>query len=408
MSRGLPDNLRHLRLFLALVEAGSLTAAAARMGLSQPAATQALAALEDRAGGPLFERRAGGLPTGRGAVLLARVRRAMAFLDPALDDLGPRLRLTASGAQLRALIATVESGSFTLAARSLGLRAPSLQRAVATLEAEAGRKLLQRTPTGLAPGRAAQTLARAARLAFAELAQAEAELAELDGVSAGVIRVGALPLARAAWLPPALAAFRKRRPGHGVAIVEGAYAGLLAALSRGEIDLMLGALRDPPPSAEVVQRRVFSDRLALVAAPGHPALACQPPDMAALARADWVVPRGGAPGRVQFDALFAKAGLAPPDGVVESGSALILRELVVEAGYLGCISGAQIAPDLRRGHLVRLALGDDLPARPIGITTRAGWVPTAAQADFIACLDRAMPGDAMPPPGSQGQDHRMG
>ena len=397
MSRGLADNLRHLRLFLALCTEKSVTAAAAHMGVSQPAATQALAVLESRAGGPLFERRAGGLTTERGRVLGGRVRRAMALLDPALDDLGPRLRLTASAAQMRALIATVESGSFALAARGLGLRAPSVQRAIATLEADAGRSCFARTPTGLHPGRGAQNLARAARLAFAELAQAEAELAEMDGNDHGLIRVGALPLARAAWLPRALAAFRARRPGHGIAVIEGSYADLLAALTRGEIDLLLGALRDHVLVADVVQRGVFMDRLALVAAPGHPALAACALDLAGLARADWVVPRAGAPGRAQFEALFTQAGVAPPMAVVESGSALILRELAAEAGYLGCISGAQIAPDLRRGHLVRLGLGADLPGRPIGITTRAAWVPTAAQAAFLECLDAAAPQEAALP-----------
>ena len=394
MSRGLADNLRHLRLFVALQGAGSLTAVAAGAGLSQPAVTQALAALERRAGGRLVDRRAGGRLTDRGGVLLARAGRCLDLLDPALADLAPRLRLTASAAQLRALIATVENGSFTLAAQALGLRAPSLQRAVAALEAEAGRRLFARAPGGLQPSRAAQALARAARLAFAELAQAEAELAEMDGTAAGPIRVGALPLARAAWLPRALAAFRQRRPGHGTAVIEGPYAELLAALRRGEIDLMLGALRDPAPMGDVVQSPVFADRLALVAAPGHPVLGTDPPDMTDLARADWVVPRSGAPGRAQFEALFAQAGIAPPKGVVESGSALILRELVGEAGYLGCISGAQIAPEVQRGHLVRLSVGLDLPARPIGITTRSAWVPTAAQADFLTCLRAAAPDGA--------------
>lgn len=391
MTRGLADNLRHLRLCLALEERGNLTAAAARLGLSQPAATQALAAVEAHAGGRLFERRGGGMATERGRVLLARLARALALLDRGLDEVSPRLRLTATTAQLRAVIAVVESGSYTLAARRMGLRPPSLRRAIATLEAEAGRPLFLRGPGGLQPGRAAQSVARAARLALAELAQAEAELAEMDGAPKGLIRVGALPLARAAWLPRALAAFRQRRPGHGLAVIEGSYAELVAALSRGEIEVVLGALRDPAPPAELRQEPVFADRLALVAAPGHPALQPGGGDLARLAQADWVVPRGGAPGRAQFEALFAKAGIAPPKAVVESGSALILRELVVEAGYLGCIAGAQVAADLRRGHLARLGLGADLPARPIGITMRAAWVPTAAEAEFLDSLRAAAP-----------------
>lgn len=391
MSARLPDNLRHLRLFLALSGEGSLSAAAAQMGLSQPAASQALAALERRAGGALFVRRMGGALTARGLALQPRLARAFAILDRGFADLAPRLWLTTSHAQLRALIAAVENGSFALAAARLGVKPPSVQRAIATLEAEAGRALFTRAGQGMRASRAAQSLSRAARLALAELAQAEAELAAIDGVATGPIRVGALPLARAAWLPAALADFRRRCPGHAVAIIDGAYPALIDALQRTEIDMVLGALRDPAPGGDIRQIRVFDDRLALVAAPGHPALRDDPPDLAALARADWVVPRMGAPGRAQFDAVFTAVGLAPPRDVVEAGSVVILRELAVEAGYLGCISGAQLGPELRRGQLVRLPIGDDLPARPIGIATRIGWVPTLAQQTLLDCLDDAAP-----------------
>uniref|UniRef100_UPI003F6C62CD helix-turn-helix domain-containing protein n=1 Tax=Roseicyclus sp. TaxID=1914329 RepID=UPI003F6C62CD len=200
MSRGLSDNLRHLRLFLALHAGGSLSVAAAQCAVSQPAASQALAALERRAGGPLFMRRMGGALTARGHALHPRVLRAFSILDQAFADLSPRLGLTASAAQLHALIATVENGGFASAAARLGLKPPSVQRCVGALEAEAGRALFTRASQGMRAGRAAQALARAARLALAELAQAEAELAAIDGVTAGPIRVGALPLARAAWL----------------------------------------------------------------------------------------------------------------------------------------------------------------------------------------------------------------
>ena len=232
MSGGLTDNLRHLRLFVALSDEGSLSAAAAQMGVSQPAASQALAALERRAGGALFARRMGGALTERGLALHPRVARAFAILDQGFADLSPRLSLTTSHAQLRALIATVESGSFALAAARLGLKPPSVQRAIATLEAEAGRILFTRTAQGMRASRAAQSLSRAARLALGELAQAEAELAAIDGVAVGPIRVGALHLARAAWLPAALAAFRRRCPGHAVSIIDGAYGALIGALQR--------------------------------------------------------------------------------------------------------------------------------------------------------------------------------
>ena len=49
-------SLRTARLFVTAADAGTLTAAAERLHVSQPAATKSLAQLEDSLGGALFER----------------------------------------------------------------------------------------------------------------------------------------------------------------------------------------------------------------------------------------------------------------------------------------------------------------------------------------------------------------
>lgn len=49
-------DLTQLRTFLAVYRAGSITAAAGQVGLSQPTVTTQLQALERQVGRPLFER----------------------------------------------------------------------------------------------------------------------------------------------------------------------------------------------------------------------------------------------------------------------------------------------------------------------------------------------------------------
>lgn len=101
-------NLRHLRLFLAACEPGSLTRASEVARVLQPAVTQALGKLEREVGGPLFDRtRHGVVPTERGEVPARRAAGALARLDPSLREVSPRLPLTASAAQLSALIALI-------------------------------------------------------------------------------------------------------------------------------------------------------------------------------------------------------------------------------------------------------------------------------------------------------------
>jgi DNA-binding transcriptional LysR family regulator len=67
--------LRHLRAICAIAETGSVTKAAAALGLAQPALTAQLQRIERTLGGPLFERdRRGARPTPLGELVLARAR----------------------------------------------------------------------------------------------------------------------------------------------------------------------------------------------------------------------------------------------------------------------------------------------------------------------------------------------
>lgn len=74
--------LRHLRTVRAVAEAGSVTKAAARLGLSQPALTAQLRRIESVLGGQLFERGAhGAVPTELGRFVLNRARVLLSDMD---------------------------------------------------------------------------------------------------------------------------------------------------------------------------------------------------------------------------------------------------------------------------------------------------------------------------------------
>ncbi|MBR3371383.1 MAG: LysR family transcriptional regulator [Rhodobacteraceae bacterium] len=380
-------NLRHLRVFLAVAELRSPTAAAQRCRVSQPAVTQSLNKLEQDMGGGLFQRsRQGFFLTDRGQIFETRIRRAMDRLDTALQDVAPRLTVTATFSQLQALITMSEAQNFTLAAHNLGLAQPTVHRAVTQIEQAAGRTLFERTSFGMVPTRPCRKIAQAARLAFAEFDQAQADIAEFDGRDIGHIVVGALPLSRTVVLPEAVARFRAQRPGHRIKIYDGPYGEMLAGLRRGDIDIIIGALRDPLPIDDVVQEPLFLDRLAFLCGPSHPLANATAPPLEVLARYGWVVPRAGVPARAQFDALFAANGLPVPHSLVECGSILLMRELLNRSPLLGCISAQQAEAELSRGLLARLHTEIEFPGRAIGLTYRADWVPTAAQGLLLTLL----------------------
>ncbi|MBT9385795.1 LysR family transcriptional regulator [Pseudooceanicola sp. CBS1P-1] len=386
-------NLRHLRVFLATVRQASVSRAAELCHLSQPAASQALAGLEAALEQPLFHHRPKGLfPTPAGEMLAARVARALARLDAAAQPLAPGLALRVSTAQLQALIAVHGFGNFTLAARHLGLAQPTVHRAVTHLEREAGRALFDRSATGIRATRAGEALAGAARLAFAELDQAVMDLSELQGREAGQIVVGAMPLSRSFLLGRAIIAFRETRPNILLRIDEGPYADLLTGLRRGEIDFLIGALREPLPIGDVVQTPLFPDEMILAVGPQHPLLRRPGAPLEEMRAYPWIVARTGTPARRLLDRLFE--GQPLPASLIETGSLVLMRQLMQNSNHIGFISKLQAAAEIELGLMVPLS--GELPGtqRSIGITVRRDWFPTKSQQALLSEIRGAVRNEA--------------
>jgi len=381
-------NLRHLRVLLAVAEHGSITRAAELCRVSQPAVTQAIAKLERLAGSPLFTRSRRGLfPTESGQVLANRIARALAFLDRGTLEFPSNVALRATFPQLQAIIAVQETENYTLAAARLGIAQPTIHRAVSQLEREAGVSLFERKSHGMVASRSCEAIVTAARLAFAELAQAETDLADFTQREVGRIVVGAMPLSRAQLLPEVIAAFRSCGRQMSVQVVDGPYGQLLAGLRRGEIDFLIGAMRQPAPISDVVQKPLFDDYLAMVCRPGHP-LANKPnPTLEELSSYPWIVAQAGAPSRARFDQFFTPLGERAPRCLVESGPRELYVRLLEISDHLGCMSVTQALPSIKSGILVQLQLDMAFSKRAIGITTRLDWLPTAAQRHFLDLVE---------------------
>jgi LysR family transcriptional regulator of gallate degradation len=220
-------NLRHLHTFGEVARLGSVSAAARAVHISQPAVTQAVAGVERYFGVSLLTRSNTGIAlTAAGELCARRIERSISHLRDAVAELTrsrnfdfDATRLMRS-AHLHALSAVVEHRNFSLAARAQHMSQPSVHRAARELERLIGVQLFEKTSFGITPTREAEKLARRARLAFAEIAQARAEVHALSGGESGRTVIGAMPLARSFLVPNALLEFTQQYPEHSVAIVE--------------------------------------------------------------------------------------------------------------------------------------------------------------------------------------------
>lgn len=371
-------NLRHLRALAGIARLGSISATADAINLTQPAITQALAKLEKQLAQPLFERRAQGMKATPAAMLLApRIERAMTHIASH--------RVTM--AQMRALIMLADSGSYSGASAATGLAQPTLHRAIGDLSLALKRVLVERRGKGIMLTEQGKRTVRSFRLARAELEAGLTELASLQGVEPGRITIGAMPLSRARLLPAAICAFYRAYPEVSINIVEGSFQELIEPLRDGELDLIIGALRDPSPGEDVVQEPLFADRPVVLGRVGHP-LGQTLATIDDLAQYPWTVPAPGAPLRVQWEKMFTDANVLPPHVPIECGSVITIRQILLDSDFLTLLSPDQVTVEIEAGWLTKIADTPDGLMRTIGITTRQGWRPTGMQCAFVTSLGK--------------------
>lgn len=251
-----------------------------------------------------------------------------------------------------------ELGSFTGAARALGLPKSTVSRKVAELEARLGARLMQRTTRKLHLTDAGRLYYHHAARAVLEVEDAELAVARLQDAPRGKLRVTA-PL-NFDYLAPILSDFLLRYPEVDVDLVctdrvvdlveEGFDLGIRAG-KLGDSTLVgrpLGQMR-----SELAASAEFARSCGL---PKHPRDLEQLPALvfgAARQRDQWVLERGSETETVRLRARFVANDFE------------ILRQATLSGLGIAILPIARIAADLREHRLVRALPGWRQPAVPL-------------------------------------------
>ena len=294
--------------------------------------------------------------------------------------------LSVTASQLRNLIAIANTGSFTVAARSLGLSQPTVHHTARNLEAVAGTPFFTARASGVRLTAAADAFMRGAKLAQSELRQAIEDVSRETGEEHGTFVLGSLPLARTAIVPKAIHAMVSTVEGFQVRVVEGRYAELLRSLREGDIDCLIGALRHPIPTDDIEQELLFQDALAIVAHPSHPLVDQRMVKLDETVEFPWIAPPKETPaGQYLFDTLQIHKRAESPVRVVSSSMA-VLRGVLAEGHYVSVVSRHQINVEEALGTIAVLDVQLSGHIRDIGLTYRSDWTPTETQSLFIEYL----------------------
>jgi len=237
----------------------------------------------------------------------------------------------ASFRQLATFHAVARLGSVSLAADEMHLTQPAVSIQIGTLEESAGTPLLQRTGRGIRLTEAGELLAGYAGRILDLWREAGDEMAMLQGVFSGTLRVGAITTAEY-LLPPILVNFAKEHPKVKVKLQVGNRDEIVRMLAGQEIDI---AIMGRPPAELKTDSSAFAKHpMAFLAAPSHPLMSAAKPSIALLSDTRMLVRERGSGTRTTVERFFKDHGLP-----LRIGSELSSNEAIKQM----CAAGFGIA-----------------------------------------------------------------
>jgi len=214
--------------------------------------------------------------------------------------------------QLTVFVAVAEEGTFTAAARRVGVVQSAVSTAISSLERELGEPLFERTTRHVALTDAGRALLPEARGTLAAARAARDAVDAVRGGLRGTVRLGAMhaQVLRPLRLPALLARFRFEHPQVEIRLEHGSTSAEKARQVRdGRLDLALVGLAPPAP-AGVVFAALKREAMALVCHRDHRLAEEAAVELATIGAETFVDGPPGSGSRTTTDAAFAAAGLA--------------------------------------------------------------------------------------------------
>jgi len=250
---------------------------------------------------------------------------------------------------LESFILSAQTGSFSAAARRLGLTPAALSKNVARLEAQLGLQLFHRSTRSLTLTSDGERFLHEVTVPFADLQDAFSRAAQHEGEPSGTLKVSVGVAFGREYLVPMLGEFLRRYPdivpdwqfdNRPVDLIGGAFDAAIG----GGIELNQG----------VVARELAPAHVVVTASPAYMAKRPMPTHPSELAQLDGIVRRSGATGRVYAWTLRNRFG---KQAQAECRTRLIFDdpEAMAHAAMLG--HGVALLP---MPHAARWLLSGDL------------------------------------------------
>lgn len=276
-----------------------------------------------------------------------------------------------------------QSGSILHAAAELHLTQPAVTKAIHELEEQLNVKLFVRKKSGVEPTAEGQLLFSRITNLLIQLRYLIDDINNFREGLSGHLVIGTLLSASVELLPRAIAELKQSHPNVNITVKVATLEELFPALSKGEIDIVVGRL--PAPSSPLYRQyplehtALFTEQLRLMVGKQHPLLSQTAIDVAELIDYPWIVPLRSSEMRHTLHQFFNARELPFPSNIVESMSILTNISLLVQSSAITCMA-APVAD-----YLQNLGILTELPTERPDYLAEVGYSVRRESSSNMLC-----------------------
>lgn len=287
--------------------------------------------------------------------------------------------------ELTIFVRAAESGSFSAAARSLGLSQPSVSRVISELEARLGTRLMLRTTRRIVPTEAGIAFLSRAKEALRLLEDAEETARATDSLG-GILRVALPGILATTAVIPSLPGFMSKHPGLKVELLTADRHHDLVA-EGVDIAIRFGDLENSSFGA----KRIATVPRMIMASPGYLALNGTPATLEDLDHHKFLVGPGGSD-KPQWTLLQGrKTFLVKIEPLVKVASAESLIGCALAGLGLTIGSWWSAGDEVRAGRLVPVLTDFEVPSVSVHAVFPGGREPSKKTRLFVEHLVSIIP-----------------
>ncbi len=286
--------------------------------------------------------------------------------------------------RLNHVVAAAQQGSFTAAARVVGVTQSAITKSIAELERQLGYLIFHRTSRGALLTEEGRTFVDRATRLLQDAKDLLREHPAREDAFAGILRVGVCPASLEWQLVEPITTLLARHPNLRFNVSGSSFERMAQQLRNGDVDVAVGFEDAFSERPDFKREPVTAAPTTLFARKDHPILQHAPLGAAEIARYPFVAPTDSRPYGARIRNIFESQGVDAQSRIHTVDFFPLVKRIVATSDAISVVATAYTRTAAFKRSFAVLETVEQPPSARLCVAVRARWAPRPAVRAFIS------------------------